>query len=289
MARFRPADGLELPPADYGRCRPSPIRARRACPRHRLSLTPAARAAPRPSPRCGNRPFPALSQAATLTALRTSGELQRPSQVDGRHRQRHANGRQSSRRDAGTGTCPTGPHAPPPSVLWPASCPTGPCTAGPCCWAMSHHAGIRTSPPSSASSYVWGNNNGRFDARWAVDLVRSRQRRLPAPQGVRVLLDFLLLDDLGYLSQGAEESEVLFTLIAERYERRSLGITSNLVFSQWEHIFANPMATAAAIVPGGPPLGHPRVRRPQLSHQRRAAAQCTGGEPARIVVVDRQK
>ena len=44
-----------------------------------------------------------------------------------------------------------------------------------------------------------------------------------------------------------EESEVLFTLIAERYERRSLGITSNLVFSQWEHIFANPMATAAAI------------------------------------------
>ena len=55
------------------------------------------------------------------------------------------------------------------------------------------------------------------------------------------------LDDLGYLPQGAEESEVLFTLIAERYERRSLGITSNLVFSQWEHIFANPMATAAAI------------------------------------------
>ena len=80
---------------------------------------------------------------------------------------------------------------------------------------------------------------------------------------------------------------MLFTLIAERYERRSLGITSNLVFSQWEHIFANPMATAAAHRPGGPPLGHPRVRRPQLSHQRRAAAQCTGGEPARIVVVDR--
>ena len=59
--------------------------------------------------------------------------------------------------------------------------------------------------------------------------------------------DLLLLDDLGYLPQGAEESELLFTLIAERYERRSLGITSNLVFSQWEHIFANPMATAAAI------------------------------------------
>ena len=59
--------------------------------------------------------------------------------------------------------------------------------------------------------------------------------------------EFLLLDDLGYLRQGTEESEVLFTLIAERYERRSLGITSNLVFSEWEHIFANPLATAAAI------------------------------------------
>ena len=59
--------------------------------------------------------------------------------------------------------------------------------------------------------------------------------------------DLLLLDALGYLPQGAEKSEVLFTLIAERYERRSLGITSNLVFSQWEHIFVNPMATAAAI------------------------------------------
>lgn len=40
---------------------------------------------------------------------------------------------------------------------------------------------------------------------------------------------------------------MLFTLIAERYERRSLGITSNLVFREWEKVFANPMATAAAI------------------------------------------
>ena len=59
--------------------------------------------------------------------------------------------------------------------------------------------------------------------------------------------DFLLLDDLGYLSQGVEEQEVLFTLIAECQERRSPGITSNLVFSEWGRIFANPMATAAVI------------------------------------------
>lgn len=40
---------------------------------------------------------------------------------------------------------------------------------------------------------------------------------------------------------------MLFTLMAERYERRSMLITSNLVFSQWERIFKNPMTTAAAI------------------------------------------
>ena len=59
-------------------------------------------------------------------------------------------------------------------------------------------------------------------------------------------LMFLAID-MGYLPQGTEESKVLFTLIAERYQSRPLGITSNLVFSEWEKVFANPMATAAAI------------------------------------------
>ncbi len=41
--------------------------------------------------------------------------------------------------------------------------------------------------------------------------------------------------------------EVLFTFLAERYERRSVIITSNLVFSEWNRIFQDPMTTAAAI------------------------------------------
>ena len=41
--------------------------------------------------------------------------------------------------------------------------------------------------------------------------------------------------------------EVLFTFLAERYERRSVVITSNLVFSQWDRIFRDAMTTAAAI------------------------------------------
>ena len=59
--------------------------------------------------------------------------------------------------------------------------------------------------------------------------------------------ELLILDDIGYVKQSAEEAEVLFTLIAQRYERRSVMITSNLVFSEWERIFKEPMATAAAI------------------------------------------
>ena len=59
--------------------------------------------------------------------------------------------------------------------------------------------------------------------------------------------DVLILDDIGYISQNREEMEVLFTLLAERYERRSIMITSNLVFSQWDRIFKDAMTTAAAI------------------------------------------
>jgi len=57
----------------------------------------------------------------------------------------------------------------------------------------------------------------------------------------------LLLDDLGYVQQSREEMEVLFLLLAERYERGSVLLTSNLAFSQWEQIFKDPMTTAAAV------------------------------------------
>lgn len=57
----------------------------------------------------------------------------------------------------------------------------------------------------------------------------------------------VILDDIGYVQQSREEMEVLFTFLAERYERRSVVITSNLVFSQWNQIFKDPLTTAAAI------------------------------------------
>ena len=57
----------------------------------------------------------------------------------------------------------------------------------------------------------------------------------------------VVLDDIGYVQQNREEMEVLFTFLAERYERRSVMITSNLVFSKWDQIFKDPMTTMAAI------------------------------------------
>jgi len=59
--------------------------------------------------------------------------------------------------------------------------------------------------------------------------------------------DALIIDDIGYVQHDREEMEVLFTLLAERYERGSILLTSNLPFSQWERIFKDPMTTAAAI------------------------------------------
>jgi DNA replication protein DnaC len=99
------------------------------------------------------------------------------------------------------------------------------------------------------------------------ELVRSRrtvlftptfqlvQRLLAAKRDLRLSAELkrldrfegLILDDIGYVQQSREEMEVLFTLLAERYERRSVLITSNLVFSKWDQVFKDPMTTAAAI------------------------------------------
>jgi DNA replication protein DnaC len=59
--------------------------------------------------------------------------------------------------------------------------------------------------------------------------------------------DALMVDDFGYVKQNREEMEVLFSLLAYRYERGSMLITSNLPFSKWEIVFKDPMTTAAAV------------------------------------------
>jgi DNA replication protein DnaC len=78
-------------------------------------------------------------------------------------------------------------------------------------------------------------------------LAAKRDLRLEAELKKLDRYDVLILDDIGYVQQSREEMEVLFTLLAERYERRSLFISSNLVFSQWDQIFKDPLTTMAAI------------------------------------------
>ena len=78
-------------------------------------------------------------------------------------------------------------------------------------------------------------------------LAAKRDLRLPQELAKLDRFECLILDDIGYVQHDRDEMEVLFTLLAERYERKSIIITTNLVFSQWERIFKDPMTTLAAI------------------------------------------
>lgn len=80
------------------------------------------------------------------------------------------------------------------------------------------------------------------------ELLRAKQE-LKLDRHIKRLAkhDVIIIDDIGYVQHDREEMEVLFTLLAERYERGSILLTSNLPFSKWERIFKDPMTTAAAI------------------------------------------
>lgn len=82
-----------------------------------------------------------------------------------------------------------------------------------------------------------------------VQRLLEAKRRMELETLLKKLEGFeaIIVDDLGYVQQSREEMEVLFTFFAERYERRSVLVSSNLVFSQWDKIFQDPMTTMAAI------------------------------------------
>jgi len=120
-----------------------------------------------------------------------------------------------------------------------------------------------------------------------VQELLSAKRDLKLERFIKRLASFeaLILDDLGYVQQSREEMEVLFTLLAERYERGSVLLSSNLAFSQWEQIFKDPMTTAAAI----DRLVHhsviielniPSYRLETAKNTRKPSAQATPSQPA---------
>ena len=113
-----------------------------------------------------------------------------------------------------------------------------------------------------------GSGKSHLLTALAQDLVVARERRvhftkcsllmqdlLAAKRDLRLSREIkrlgryegLIIDDLGYIQQTRDDMEVVFTLLAERYERGSVLMTSNLQFSKWEGIFKDAMMTAAAI------------------------------------------
>jgi DNA replication protein DnaC len=104
----------------------------------------------------------------------------------------------------------------------------------------------------AALGYEWVNQNYSvlFTPTYKLvdGLLRAKRDYALEPELRRLdHFEVVILDDIGYVQQSREEMEVLFTFLAERYERRSVAITSNLVFSEWNQIFKDPLTTAAAI------------------------------------------
>jgi len=85
-----------------------------------------------------------------------------------------------------------------------------------------------------------------------TDLVQKLQvarRELNLEAAINRLdrFDLLVLDDLAYVTKDQAETSVLFELISARYERRSMLITANQPFGEWNKVFPDPAMTLAAI------------------------------------------
>jgi DNA replication protein DnaC len=88
-----------------------------------------------------------------------------------------------------------------------------------------------------------------FPAIALVQQLQQAKLQLQLQSALKKLdrFDLLVLDDLGYVKKSEAETSVLFELIAHHYERKSLLITANQPFSQWDTIFADSMMTVAAV------------------------------------------
>lgn len=90
----------------------------------------------------------------------------------------------------------------------------------------------------------------RFVTGYALanDLIEARgERALARVLGRYARLDLLILDELGYVPFSREGAELLFQILAERHERGSVLITTNLGFADWTQIFGDANMTAALL------------------------------------------
>lgn len=115
-----------------------------------------------------------------------------------------------------------------------------------------------------------------------VQRLQAARRDLRLPQELAKLdrFDLLILDDLSYVRRDQAETSVLFELISERYERKSLAITANTPFSQWGEVFVEPAMTLAAV---DRLVHHSTILEMNVESYRRRAAQAGHAPPARKV------
>jgi DNA replication protein DnaC len=112
-----------------------------------------------------------------------------------------------------------------------------------------------------------------------VQRLQAARRDLRLPQEMTKLdrFELLILDDLSYVRRDQAETSVLFELIAERYERKSLAITANTPFSQWGEVFVEPAMTLAAV---DRLVHHAKILEMNVQSYRRRTAQAATAEPS---------
>ncbi|MDM9645514.1 ATP-binding protein, partial [Rhizobium sp. S163] len=82
-----------------------------------------------------------------------------------------------------------------------------------------------------------------------VQKLQVARRELQLESAIAKLdkFDLLILDDLAYVTKDQAETSVLFELISARYERRSIMLTANQPFGEWNRVFPDPAMTLAAV------------------------------------------
>ena len=144
-------------------------------------------------------------------------------------------------------------------------------------------------PPGTGKSHLIGAlGHALIDAGHRVLFTRCSelvQRLQAARRDLRLAhelakldrFDLLILDDLSYVRRDQAETSVLFELICERYERKSIAITANTPFSQWGEVFVDAAMTVAAV---DRLVHHSTILEMNVDSYRRRAAQAAKA-PAR--------
>ena len=157
-------------------------------------------------------------------------------------------------------------------------------------WIEKGHNLLLFGPPGTGKSHlVCALGHALLDRGWRVAFTRTgdlvqrlqaarRDLRLPAELAKLDRYDLLILDDVSYVRRDQAETSVLFELIAERYERKSIAITANQPFSAWDQIFPDAAMTLAAV---DRLVHHSTILEMNVESFRRRAAAAPGRAPER--------